>query len=235
MSSLPIVRGAAELHWPSAVMVIVMAVASAGCGGTKKDGPQAAGGGPAAPDPAAVPIDPDTAITVDAGRISVASPTGWSRAERSKDYIVKYQPGRKKVFPAIIVTAADAPAGLAAVTAENHAEFAAALATRMSNAEGRAAATKPAAVTLGQHFGAAWSMPAAAKAAGTKAAIDQQCYAVIVGERMYTITATAPKGKLDAAAKATARAVAAAIGPPAPAPAPLEAPAAADEKPPAAE
>jgi hypothetical protein len=219
MPRLPCVRRAITRCPPAFLVVIMIAVATAGCGGTKtKNDSTSAGGGAAASDPA---IDPDTAFTVDDGRVSVASPRGWTRAERSKEYLVKYQPGRKKPFPAIIVSAADAPAGFPAVTVENHAQFAAALAVDMAEAFGQIGssglAKQPVAVTLGQHLGAAWSMPAQATVGGTKQTMEQQFYAVIVGSRMYTIAAQAPKGKLKADAKSAARAVAGAITPPAPA------------------
>lgn len=219
MPRLPCVRRAL-MRCPSAVLVVIMiAVATAGCGGkkTKNDG-TSSGDGAAASDSA---IDPDTAFTVDDGRISVASPRGWTRAERSKEYLVKYQPGRKKNFPAIIVSAADAPAGFPAVSAENHAQFAAALAADMAEAFGQIGSSglvkQPVAVTLGQHLGAAWSMPAQATVGGTKQTIEQQFYAVVVDGRMYTIAAQAPQGKLKADAKSAARAVAGAIALPAPA------------------
>jgi hypothetical protein len=211
-----------------------VALAVGGCGGkvAKKTTTSAAGGERAAP-----AVDPDTAFTIDDGRVSVASPAGWTRAERSKDWLVKYQPGRKKTYPAIVVTGEDAPADFPAITAENHAAFAAALALGMADAYDQigasALAKKPVAVKLGPHHGAAWALPAQAKVSGLKETIEQQFYAVIVGGRMYRIAVKAPKGKLDADAKAAARAVAGAIGPPAAAE-PEEPEGESDEKPAAA-
>jgi hypothetical protein len=60
-------------------------------------------------------VDFDTAIEVDEGRIEACSPTGWIRGGQSKDYLVKYTPSRKKTYPSIVVTAADAPDGMAEV------------------------------------------------------------------------------------------------------------------------
>lgn len=226
MSRLPCARRAATRFRATVLLVIVTAVATAGCGGTAtKQGGLSSDGGAAAGDPSAPAVDPDTAFTVDDGRVSVASPKGWTRAERSKDYLVKYQPGRKKPFPAIVVSAADAPAGFGEVTADNHAQFAAALAGAVEQNGASAPAKKPAIVTLGQHLGAAWSMPAQATVGGKQETMEQQFYAVVVAGRMYTVAVTAPKGKLKADAKAAARAVAGAIAPPAPAE-PLEPPAA---------
>lgn len=206
---------------PVLCCALVTAVLTAGgCGGKSAKKSRKSADGTAAGESAAPAIDPDTALTVDDGRISVASPTGWTRAERSKEHLVKYQPGRKKTYPIIVVTAEDAPADFPAVTAENHKEFAAALAAGMADTYEKIGsstlAKKPVAVKLGPHLGAAWAMPAQAKVSGAKETIEQQFYAVIVGERMYKIAAKAPKGKLDADAKAAARAVAGAIGPPAP-------------------
>lgn len=206
-------------QWLVCTSLAAIVIVAGGCGGKATKKGKKAGAGAAASE-ATPAIDPDTAFTVDDGRISVASPTGWTRAERSKDYLVKYQPGRKKTFPIIVVTGEDAPADFPAITADNHTEFVAALAAGMADTYKQigssALAKKPAAVKLGQHLGASWAMPAQAKVSGAKETIEQQFYAVIVGQRLYKIAAKAPKGKLDADAKAAARAVAGAIGPPAP-------------------
>lgn len=211
--------------WRRAGCLFLMAmllVAAQGCSKTTKKAKKAAGGA-AAEEKAAPAIDPDTALVVDDGRVSVASPTGWTRAERSKDYLVRYQPGRKKTYPTITVYGEDAPAEFTAITPENHKEFAAALAAGMEATFKQIGpsqlAKKPAAVKLGPHLGVAWAMPAQAKVSGMKETIEQQFYALVVGNRMYKVAAKAPKGKLDADSKAAARAVAGAIGPPAAEPA----------------
>lgn len=220
MPSLSCQRHATAWRWFTCVAVALILLGGGGCGGKTAKTGKKSGGGEAATDSAAPAIDPDTSFTVDEGRISVASPTGWTRAERSKDYLVKYQPGRKKTYPVIVVTGAEAPADFSTVTAENHKEFAAGIAAGLTDTYTQIGssqlAKKPVAVKLGQHLGAAWALPAQAKVSGAKETIEQQFYAVIVGGRMYTIAAKAPKGKLDAGAKAAARAVAGAIGPPAP-------------------
>ena len=83
-------------------------VGAGGCGGkpTKKSG----GGTVGEKLPA---VDLDTALAVDEGRIAVASPAGWTRLPRTKDCVVKYQPGPKKTYPKILVTAEVAPAAKA--------------------------------------------------------------------------------------------------------------------------
>ena len=65
-------------------------------------------------------VDLDTALAVDEGRIRVCGPTGWSRAAQSKDYLVKYIPGRRKTYPSIVVMAVAAPDGFTEVGADEH-------------------------------------------------------------------------------------------------------------------
>jgi hypothetical protein len=181
-------------------------------------------------------IDPDTAIAVDDGRIEVCSPSGWTRAPQSKDYLVKYIPGRKKTFPSIVVMAADAPEGIDEVDDSNQKEFVSAIAASLAETyskNGKSTLTKkPAAVRLGPHFGATWAAPATIKVDGIKESIDRASYAVVMGGRMYTIEVRAPKGRLDGEGRAAAKAVAAGLAPPATEeePAAEEAPAT-DEKP----
>ncbi|NDC53058.1 MAG: hypothetical protein EBZ74_01915 [Planctomycetia bacterium] len=92
-----------------------------GCGGKAKK-PRAGGAGAAGD---SLPsVDLDTALAVDDGRIAVASPTGWTRLPRSKDCLVKYQPGPKKSYPKILVVAENAPPDFPAVTTDNHQAFA---------------------------------------------------------------------------------------------------------------
>jgi hypothetical protein len=163
-------------------------------------------------------LDPDTAIAVDGGRIEACSPTGWTRAPQSKDSLVKYVPGRKKTFPAIVVTAADAPEGIEEVDASNQKDFVAAIAASLAETytkNGKSTLTKkPAAVQLGQHFGATWAAPATIKVDGVKESIDRASYAVVMGGRIYTVEVRAPKGRLDGEGRAAAKAVAAGLAPP---------------------
>ena len=185
---------------------------------------------PPAPRPAVAvavgPTDPESAIVVDDGRVAVCSPRGWSRSPRSDDYLVRYTPGPQKTFPAVVVTADDAPGGIVAVTPENHADVVAAVAADLAatfSREGRSTLLKkPAAVKLGGHLGVAWTAPGTAKVGGLKQPIERSCVAVVVAGRMITVEARAPKGKLDDEGIAAARGVAAAIAPPA---APAEEPA----------
>lgn len=163
----------------------------------------------------AVTIDPTTAFPVDEGRIAVSAPAGWTRLPRQKDCLVKYQPGPKKSFPKVLVTAAPAPEGLEVITAENQQEFVAGIAAGVKQAIGDASPLqKPVAAKIGDHFGVAWGIPGVVKTDGMQETIERWSYAVVIGGRMYTVEARAPKGKIDAAGKATAKAMAAALAPP---------------------
>jgi hypothetical protein len=163
-------------------------------------------------------VDPDTALTVDRGRIVVMSPTGWIRGAQSKDYLVKYVPSRQKTFPSIVVTAADPPDGLVEIDSGNQREFVKAIADSLAatfTKNGKSTLVKkPAAMTLGPHLGVTWAAPATIKVAGVSESIDRSSYAVVIGGRMYTVEVRAPKGKLDAEGRAAARAVTAALGQP---------------------
>lgn len=170
---------------------------------------------PAAAAAEAVMIDPSTAFVVDEGRIAVSSPAGWTRLPRQKDCLVKYQPGPKKPYPKVLVTAAPAPEGFGEITEENQKEFVAGIAAGMKQSLGDASPLqKPAAVKIGDHLGAAWGIPGTIKTDGMAEKIERWSYAVVIGGRMYTVEALAPKGKMDAAGKAAAKAMAAAIAPP---------------------
>ena len=163
----------------------------------------------------AVTIDPSTAFAVDDGRIAVSSPVGWTRLPRQKDCLVKYQPGPRKSYPKVLVTAAPAPEGLGEITEENHKEFAAGIAAGVKQALGDASPLqKPSAVKIGDHLGVAWGVPGTIKADGMAETIERWSYAVVIGGRMYTVEARAPKGKIDAAGKAAAKAIAASLAPP---------------------
>lgn len=211
--------------WASVALVAVLA-GGAGCSAASKP--------PAARKAVAValaPTDPESAITVDGGRVSVCSPLGWSRSPRSDDYLVRYTPSQQKTFPAIVVNAADAPGGIQDVTPDNHAEFVAAVAQDLAatfSRDGRSTLVKkPTAVRLGDRLGVSWTAPGTAKVGGLKQPIERSCVAVIVAGRMVTVEARAPKGKLDDAGIAAACGVAAALAPPAPVDAPAEEPASA--------
>ena len=152
-----------------------------------------------------------------------------------RSYLVKYVPGRKKTFPSIVVLAADAPEGIDEVDASNQKTFVASIAASLAETyskNGKSTLTKkPAAVRLGQHFGATWSAPATIKVDGLKESIDRASYAVVMGGRMYTVEVRAPKGRLDAAGHAAAKAVAAGLAPPPTAEEPAEEPPATEAKP----
>lgn len=183
-----------------------------GCGGKPKKS-KAGGSATSEKLPA---VDLDTALAVDDGRIAVASPTGWTRLPRSKDCLVKYQPGPKKSYPKILVMAEAAPAEFPEVTADNHQAFAAAIGEGVTQMLGKAKPLKKAtAVKLGPHFGVAWGLPGSARVDGIAEPIERWNWAVVTGGRMYTVEARAPKGKIDDAGKAAAKAVAAALAPPA--------------------
>lgn len=162
-------------------------------------------------------IDPDSALTVDDDRVTVASPAGWSRAPRSKDCLVRYLPGSKGGYPTLTVLVAEAPAGLTAVTGENHDAFVAAVAADLDGTfvhQGSSTLTRrPRGVTVGPHRAVTWTAPGRATVGGMKQEIERDCVALVIAGRMYTVEARAPKGRLDAAGRAAARAVAAAILP----------------------
>jgi len=161
--------------------------------------------------------DPDSAMTVDEGRLEVVSPTGWTRAPRSADCLVRYVPGAQKTYPSIVVVAGDPPAEMAEVTAENQKAFVAAVAADLAatfSRDGKSTLLrKPVAITLGERRGVTWAAPATAKVEGMKEQIERECVAVVVGGRLVTVEARAPNGKLDDAGRAAARAVAAAVRP----------------------
>jgi len=163
-------------------------------------------------------VDLDTALAVDEGRIRVCGPTGWSRAAQSKDYLVKYIPGRRKTYPSIVVMAVAAPDGFTEVGADEHRPFVTAIAESLAatfSKNGKSTLLKkPAAVKLGPHFGATWSAPATIKVDGIKESIDRSSYAVVLGGRMYTVEIRAPKGKLDDTGRQAAKAVASALDAP---------------------
>lgn len=204
-------------------LVCLVLTGNVGCGG--KPAKKAKSGGGAAGDTLPA-VDLDTALAVDEGRIAVASPTGWMRLPRTKDCLVKYQPGPKKTYPKILVTAETAPAEFTEVTADNHQAFAAGIAEGLAAALGKAKPLKKAAaVKVGPHLGVFWGIPGSAKVDGISEPIERWSYAVVIGERMYTVEVRAPKGKIDDAAKAAAKAVAAALAPPSATTATDEAPA----------
>lgn len=189
----------------------------AGCGGGGTAPPAAR---PAVEARAALdlpPIDPQSAITVDDDRVTVASPAGWSRAPRSKDCLVRYLPATKGGYPSITVLGGAAPASLTSVTAGNHEAFIAAVAADLDTTfvhQGTSTLTRrPRGLTLGPHRAVAWTAPGRATVGGMKQEIERDCVALVIDGRMYTVEARAPKGKLDAAGRAAARAVAAAILP----------------------
>jgi hypothetical protein len=167
-------------------------------------------------------VDPDTALVLDGGRVEVCSPLGWTRSPRSQNYLVRYQPGPRKSFPSIVVMAEPAPAGLDAIDAGNQGDLVAAIGAKLAEAFPADGVLKPikkpAAATFGPHAGVAWAMPGTAKVSGLSETIERFAYGVVLGGRLYTVEARAPKGKVDDDAKAAAKAVAATLFRPADAP-----------------
>ena len=192
------------------LLALVLVCDASGCSGkAKKSGTKGASA------EKLPPVDLETALAVDDGRIAVASPTGWTRLPRTKDCLVKYQPGPKKSYPKILVTAADAPDGFAEVTAENQKDFAAGIGAGLEQSLGKSKPLKKAApVKVGPHLGATWGIPGSVKVDGIAEPIERWSYAVVIRGRMYTVEVRAPKGKVDEAAKVAAKAVAAALAPP---------------------
>ena len=160
-------------------------------------------------------IDADTALRLDGGRVEVCSPLGWTRSPRSQNYLVRYQPGPKKSYPSIVVTAEPAPEGLGEITAANQSDLVAAIGTTLIETFPAGGPVKlikkPAAATFGSHKGVAWAMPGTAKVGGLSEPVDRFAYGVVLGGRLYTVEARAPKGKVDDDAKAAAKAVAATL------------------------
>lgn len=160
-------------------------------------------------------VDADTALLLDGGRVEVCSPLGWTRSPRSQNYLVRYQPGPKKSYPSIVVTAEPAPEGLGEITAANQPDLVAAIGTMLAQTFPAGGPVKlikkPAAATFGPHAGVTWAMPGTAKVGGLSEPVDRFASGVVLGGRLYTVEARAPKGKVDDDAKAAAKAVAATL------------------------
>ena len=128
---------------------------------------------------------------------------------------LRHQPGAKKTFPSIVVTADDALAGFTEITTENQPQFVEAIATDLAatfSKEGKSSLLKkPTAVSLGSHLGVSWAAPGTAKVGGLSENLDRLLYAVVIGGRLYTVEVRAPKGKLDDTGRAAAKAVAIAL------------------------
>ncbi|MEN9664381.1 MAG: hypothetical protein RLZZ326_744 [Planctomycetota bacterium] len=186
-------------------------------------GDLSAAGADSANRPTSKLVDADTALRLDGGRVEVCSPLGWTRSPRSQNYLVRYQPGPKKSYPSIVVTAEPAPAGLGEITAANQPDLVAAIGTKLAATFPAGGLLKlikkPAAATFGSHKGVAWALPGTAKVGGLSEPVDRFAYGVVLGGRLYTVEARAPKGKVDDDAKAAAKAVAATLFRPAEAPA----------------
>lgn len=199
--------------WTALAGALAIVAMSGGCAP-----PAAKPGRPSSGTLPVVPLDPDSAITVDSGRLSVRSPVGWQRGPRSDDCLVRYTPSAQRTHPAIVVLAAEAPEGFAEVTAANQAAFVKAVAAGLAEtyaSGGRSTLLeRPRAVTVGPHRGAAWTAPGTAKVDGLKQGIERSCVAIVVGGRMVTVEARAPKGRLDDEGRAAARGVAAGISTP---------------------
>ena len=182
----------------------------------------AGGGSRGAKRPSSPLVDSDTALVLDGGRIEVCSPTGWTRSPRSANHLVRYQPGPRKTYPSIVVTAEPAPVGLENVGVKEQAGLVAALAAKLAEtfpADGTVKLIKkPVAATFGDHAGVAWAMPGTAQVGGLSEPIERFAYGIVLGGRLYTVEARAPKGKVDDDAKAAAKAVTATLFRPAEAP-----------------
>jgi hypothetical protein len=167
-------------------------------------------------------VDAGTALLLDGGRVEVSSPEGWTRSPRSQNYLVRYQPGTRRTYPSIVVTAEPAPEGLGAVTADTVDDLVAAVTARLAvdfpAGGGVKVIKRPAAARLGPHAGAAWAVPGTAKVDGLSEPIERFAWAIVLGGRLYVVEARAPKGKLDDAAKDRAKAVASTLFRPADAP-----------------
>lgn len=167
-------------------------------------------------------VDAGTALVLDGGRVEVSSPEGWTRSPRSQHHLVRYQPGTRRTYPSIVVTAEPAPEGLGTVTADTVGDLVAAITARLAvdfpAGGGVKVIKRPAAARLGPHAGVAWAVPGTAKVDGLSEPIERFAWAVVLGGRLYVVEARAPKGKLDDAAKDRAKAVASTLFRPADAP-----------------
>jgi|688.fasta_scaffold322935_3 hypothetical protein len=199
------------LLWSSAAIL----VAAAGFGCSKPEGPGMLA------NEKLPPIDLDTALSVDEGRVAVVSPKGWHRAPRSKEYLVRYQRGVKKAYPAVTVTVEDPPTGITSVGKDGHAAFLEAMTSKLAERftkDGKSTLTRgPKAVDLGDHFGVAWAAPGRTKNGGATESIDRLSYAVVFNGRLYTVEARGLRGKLDAEGILAAKAVARGLATPKPA------------------
>ncbi len=196
----------------SSAAILVMA---AGLGCSKPEGPGMLA------NETLPPVDLNTALSVDEGRVAVASPKGWHRAPRSKEYLVRYQRGIKKAYPAVTVTVSDPPAGIESVGKDGHAAFLEAMAAQLAERftkDGTSTLRRgPTAVALGDHFGVAWAAPGRTKTGGATESIDCLSYAVVFNGRLYTVEASGLRGKLDAEGILAAKAVARSLSEPKPA------------------
>jgi hypothetical protein len=197
-----------------AAALLTSLLVAPGCSGDRAAKPDAASDG--ARSQAAVPpgIDPASRVDLDGGRVSVFSPQGWRRAPRSYDYLVRYQSTPQLPYPAVVVLAADPPAGITEVTDASHMAFVEALGVAVGEAEGKGLLRKPARAKLGPHHAATWSAAGEAKLDGPMKPIERECTAVVVDGRLYTVEAWAPRGKLTDTGREAARAVAAALAVP---------------------
>ena len=166
-------------------------------------------------------VDVETALPVDEGRVAVATPKGWIRASRSNDYLVRFQRGVKKPYPAVTVTVSEPPEGVASVGQDGHAAFIEAMTAKLTERftkDGKSSLTRgPTPVALGAHHGIAWAAPGRTKNGNVTEAIDRLSYAVVMNGRLYTVEARGLRGKLDADGILAAKAVASALALPKPA------------------
>jgi len=193
------------------VLLSVIGLLVAGCSGGQEEPTAPDTGGPSASATATPGIDPASRLDLDSGRVSVFSPTGWRRAPRSYDYLVRYQATPQVPYPSVVVLAADPPAGITEVTADTQAAFVEGLAALLSDREGERLRRPPAVATAGPHRAARWAASGEATLGGLAKEIERDCISVVIDGRLYTVEAWAPRGGLDGQARAAAEAVAAAL------------------------
>jgi len=209
------------------LLVLLVVVALAGCSGEEPPAPavekSAAAKPQATPQAAAekLPaVDPTTAIPIGPDGVRSAAPEGWSRAPRSRSYLVRYRRDPREPFPSITVLDTDLPGDVQEVTADNQPALVEAIAAWLAERftrDGKSTLRKPpAGVRLGERFAVTWSAPATDKVAGLTKPVDEVSYGVLVGGRLYTVALRAPTGRLTKQADLAARAVAAALSLPDP-------------------
>lgn len=214
---------------PSSRLLLIVLVCAA-CG--RRERVQEPRPEPSKPPIVPAAVDPQAAITVDGGRITISKPVGFRPESSSRNYLARYVPaGVRGPVTVTVLNGADPPPGIAAVDAANHADFVTAVERSLADRAGAVVIREPpAAVDLGPHKGVVWEEMDAPQPDGSTPPVQRSCVAIVLAGRLYTVEAAAPQGRLGDAGRAVARGVAAGM-----AAAPPQVPAAASEPGPGAD